>query len=240
MTRADDDQDPGRQARALLAGRFEAVLSTLAVDPPDQPFGSAVPYCLDPEGRPLLLLSHLAQHTNHLMAHPRCSLTVVASGGGDLQQRARLTCLGRALPVEPEQGRRYLNHFPQGRFYLDELNFRCYRVEPERFHWNGGFATARWLGTDRVLRTNPFDAEQEQAILDHMNSDHADALVGYLRRAGVAVDDDDSPGMVGMDGEGITLRLGDDLHRITLRAEVSDMAGARAALVALAQRADTD
>lgn len=240
MTAVDDASDPGRLARALLAGRFEAVLSTLAVEPPQQPFGSAVPYCLDAQGRPLLLLSHLAQHTTHLQTHPRCSLTVVAAGDGDLQQRARLTCLGEAHPVAAEAGWRYLNHFPQGRFYLEQLNFHCYRIEPERFHWNGGFATARWLGVDRVLKASPFDQAQEQAILHHMNSDHPEALARYLAQAGVALADDDAASLVGMDGEGIVLRLDEQLHRIALPAPVSDMAGARSALVALAMAAKPD
>lgn len=231
------ETDPGDAARRLFAGRFEAVLSTLATEPADQPFGSVVPYCLDEAGQPLLLLSHLAQHTAHLAVHPRCSLTVQAAGGGDPQQRARLTCLGEAQRVGNEEGRRYLNHFPQARFYLEELNFHCYRLKPERFHWNGGFATARWLGVDRVLRVNPFGAEQEQGILDHMNADHADALEHYLRQLGVAVSGDDRPLMVGMDGEGLTVRLGDELYRMMLPAPVSDMAGARATLVALAQGA---
>jgi len=229
------DQDPGRLARDLLAGRFEGVLSTLTEEPPGQPFGSVVPYCLDHAGRPLLLLSHLAQHTGHLTAQPRCSLTVLAAGGGDVQQRSRLTCLGQAHPVSAAEGARYLNHFPQGRLYLDELNFRCYRIEPERFHWNAGFATARWLGTDRVLRASPFDADREQAILDHMNADHPDALRRYLCTAGITVAADAEVILTGIDGEGLDLRVGEQLYRLPLCRTIDAPDQARQVLVDMAQ-----
>jgi putative heme iron utilization protein len=234
-TPSADDVDPGRLARDLLTSRFEAVLSTLATEPAEQPFGSVVPYCLDQTGHPLLLLSHLAQHTTYLTAHPRCSLTILAAGGGDLQQRSRLTCLGQAHPVAASEGERYLNHFPQGRMYLEQLNFRCYRIEPERFHWNGGFATARWLGTDRVVLANPFAVAQEQAIIEHMNTDHSDALRRYLTQAGVTVAPEAEVTMVGMDGEGIDLRMDADLCRIPLPHPVSDLDGARQVLVQMAQ-----
>lgn len=227
--------DPGHQARDLLAGRFEAVLSTLADDPAEQPFGSVVPYCLDRAGRPLLLLSHLAQHSRHLQTHARCSLTVLAAGGGDVQQRARLTGVGLALPVSRAAGERYLQYFPRGRMYLEELNFRYYRFEPERFHFNAGFATARWLGRDRVMRDNPLSADQEAAVLGHMNTDHRDTLRGYLRRLGVVAADPASVSMAGIDAEGLDLRVDDDLYRIPLPAPVSDPDTARDALLTLAR-----
>lgn len=228
--------DPGRQARDLLAGRFEAVLSTLASDPPGQPFGSVVPYCLDAAGRPLLLLSHLAQHTGHLQSQPRCSLTLLAPGEGDVQQRSRLTCLGDARQVSADDGARYLRYFPQGRMYLEQLNFRFYRVEPARFHFNAGFATARWLGTDRVLRPNPFSDTEESAILEHMNADHQDALRRYLQQAGVAAAAATDVRMTGIDAEGLDLRADESLYRVALPVAVSDPPSARQALIELARR----
>ena len=48
--------------------------------------------------------------------------------------------------------------------YAEQLNFRPYRLEPRRFHYNGGFAAARWLGCERVLRANPLDEEAEASI----------------------------------------------------------------------------
>lgn len=64
------------RAQSLWAGRFQGVLSTHSQAHPGYPFGSVVPYCLDNVGFPLLLLSHLAQHTRNLMAEPRCALTL--------------------------------------------------------------------------------------------------------------------------------------------------------------------
>ena len=43
---------------------------------PGFPFGSVVPYCLDEQGRPLILISRIAQHTHNLQ-RPQ----VFAAGG---------------------------------------------------------------------------------------------------------------------------------------------------------------
>ncbi len=221
-------------ARQLLAGAFEAVISTHSLDHPGYPFGSLVPFVLGRDGHPLMLLSHLSQHTKNIDADGRCGFTVIERGEGDVQQLGRLSAIGdvRTLP-EGDAGERYFDYFPQARMYFEQLGFRFYRLEPTRFHWNGGFATARWFGNDRILRANPLDRATELGIVSHMNSDHADALRTYL---GGRVNGTDGQAlqMVGIDGEGIDIRAGEALQRVPLRRPIASAAEARTVLVEMA------
>lgn len=62
------------QARELLLKEYRGVLSTHSKSMPGFPFGSVVPYCLDADGNPLILISRIAQHTHNLQKTPsaRC------------------------------------------------------------------------------------------------------------------------------------------------------------------------
>lgn len=228
---AGDEQ--ATKARQLLAGAFSGVLSTQSLEFPGHPFGSVVPFMLDREGLPLLLLSHLSQHTKNIDADPHCGLTLIEAGAGDVQQRCRLSAVGDTRPVEGETDvERYFDYYPQSRMYHEELGFRFYRFRPERFHWNGGFATARWFSTARIVRANPFDPAVEARIRDHMNRDHLAALAGYLAAVGPVPEDDVK--MAGMDAEGLDLRCGDRLFRLALPREVGTAEEARQVLIEMA------
>jgi putative heme iron utilization protein len=107
-------------------------------------------YALDHLGRPLLLISRLAEHTANLAHDPRASLLVVAPpGGGDPLARARVTLLGRVAPVpEPdlEAARdRYLARHPAAGLYLQLPDFAFFRLEVEGVRFIGGFGRAAWI-----------------------------------------------------------------------------------------------
>ena len=228
---AGDEQ--ARSARHLFAGTFHGVLSTHSVEHPGYPFGSVVPYVPDRDGNPLMLLSHLSQHTRNLDADGRCSLTVMEPGEADVQTRARLSALGDVSLAEPsEQVQRYFAYLPQTRVYYEQLGFRFYRFRPARFHWNGGFATARWFDASRILRVNSFDPTTEQQILGQLNRTGSDA---FLRVLADRPDPDISLGAVGIDGEGLDLRAGEQLRRIQLPREVGTVAEAQAVLAELVE-----
>ena len=70
--------EAAKNARELLLKEYRGVLSTHSKSMPGFPFGSVVPYCLDELGRPLILISRIAQHTHNLQKDPKCSLFVVA------------------------------------------------------------------------------------------------------------------------------------------------------------------
>jgi putative heme iron utilization protein len=213
--------------RQLWAGRFQGVLATHSLAEPGWPFPTVVPYCLDRDGRPLLLLSHLALHTKNLDADPRCGLSVSEPTPGDVQQSLRLSCVARAEradPADQASHARWLRYYPDSRFYLEELNFRLYRLVPTRFHMNGGFAAARWLGTERVLHTSPFDERTELGLLDGI----AD-LAPELER--VAPAGCQGPiRLAGLDPWGLDLASGPCIKRIPFLAPVLDVEALRTAL----------
>jgi hypothetical protein len=200
-------------ARQLWAGRFQGVIATQSLAEPGYAFPSVVPYCLDRQGRALLLLSHLAQHTKNLEVDPRCGFSVAEATDADVQQSLRLACTADVERVGPDDlssHARFFRYFPASRPYLEQLNFRLYRLTPRRFHFNGGFATARWLGSERVLRESPLEAPQESRLLGAL----ADALAPS---SDSSITPDSQPRrFAGVDPWGLDIAFGECLHRIPL------------------------
>jgi len=217
MTQGHDDSfEPVRQ---LWAGRFQGVISTHSHADPGYPFGSLVPYCLDCTGRPVFLFSHLAQHAKNLAVDPRCAFTLAQPVPGDIQQGSRLTCIGDCTPLDPSEAgtlERYLGYFPDGRLYAEQLNFRPYRLAPRRFYYNGGFAAARWLGCERIMRTNALGPDVEATLLRDLLRDHAPRLATLLPRPAVPLR------LVGIDPWGLDLGRGDRLRRIPFPEALTD------------------
>src|SRR5690606_2377623 len=89
-----------KHARELLLKEYQGVLSTQSKALPGYPFGSVVPYCLDEQGRPLILISRIAQHTRNLQQDGRCSLLVGERGAADIQAAGRLTLLADAQQLQ--------------------------------------------------------------------------------------------------------------------------------------------
>src|SRR2546422_7509877 len=88
------------RARTLVDQGRTGTLATLSRKHPGHPFGSIMPYALDAEGRPLLLISSMAVHTQNLGADPRASLFVTQplssarseEHTSELQSRLHLVC----------------------------------------------------------------------------------------------------------------------------------------------------
>jgi heme iron utilization protein len=217
------DPDPRFEgARALWAGRFQAVLATQSLAEPGYPCASVVPYCLDREGHALLLLSHLAQHTKNLGADPRCGLSVSQASDGDVQQSLRLYCPADCEPVEPADRAshaRWFRYYPASVAYYEQLNFRLYRLRPRRFHCNGGFANARWLGNERVMRQG-FENEQEvralAALLTLPSLADSGPLEGPDSAGRKPRGGPPRPRLAGVDPWGLDVARGEQLRRIPL------------------------
>src|SRR5580692_7841460 len=64
------------RTRTLISLASVATLSTLSKKHAGFPFGSLMPFALDPAGRPIFLISNMAMHTQNLKADPRGSLFV--------------------------------------------------------------------------------------------------------------------------------------------------------------------
>jgi heme iron utilization protein len=176
------------QARTLVQAGRTGVLSTHSQRLVGYPFGSVMPYAPDSQGRPLLLISHLAMHARNLAADPRASLLVATdlASPGPLE-RGRITLLGKVEQIpEAETGalrEAYLERNPEASTWIDFADFSFHRLEPQDVYFVGGFGVMGWVdpGAYQVAAADPL-TDSAAAILEHMNEDHADALVLYCRR----------------------------------------------------------
>ncbi len=228
---------PGVAARRLLRRHHYGVLATHSDKFGPYPYASFVDYVTDQQGRPVMLISALAEHTHNIHRHPRVSLAV-HDPGPQTQARPRLTLLGEAKLIgkgeAPELVARYLRHFPEAARYL-ELDFAFYRIEPHHTRFIPGFAQAVWVTPADLLAMGSELAAVEAGIVEHMNTGHRDALAACVRQAqGVPAA---QVQMLGIDCDGFDLLADGRLLRIDFDAPVFDAPAARDALAALAQRA---
>jgi putative heme iron utilization protein len=211
------------------------VLSTLSQALPGYPFGSVVPYVLDAEARPVVLLSRLAEHTRNISVDPRVSLIVMAAGA-DLQASARVTFLGRALTVEQPEAveRRYLRFFPAARDYRDQLDFEFFRIEPVSLRVIAGFAQAHWVSREAYAPPACELTANEASIVARLNGECADALRVLARGTGVR----ESPiELIGLDCDGFDLRVDEAHRRFTFESCVTSVDDARAEIARMAHAA---
>ena len=78
------------RARTLAHLGRTGTLATLSRKHPGHPFASVMPYALDDRGRPLVLISSMAMHTQNLAGDARASLLVAQPTAGDPLAAARL------------------------------------------------------------------------------------------------------------------------------------------------------
>ena len=226
----------GNEARRFVRGQHSGVLSTLSQRLNGYPFGSVAPFILDHAGRPVILISDIAEHTKNIVADPRVSL-IVQPYSPDMQVNGRVTIVGEARRVEDKDsvGPRYLRFHPQAETYFAMHDFQFYRIEPLRIRYIGGFGRIHWVEPGAYLNPDSPLAEQEDAIVAHMNADHGDNLIAYCRH--IHGLETATAAMLGIDPDGFDVRAdGKDL-RFAFDQPVNDAQAARQALVALAQAA---
>lgn len=225
-----------KHARELLLKEYHGVLSTHSKVVQGFPFGSVVPYCLDEQGWPLILISRIAQHTHNLQKDNKCSLLVGERGAEDVQAAGRLTILAEAEQVD-EAGAieaaaaRYYRYFPEARDYHRTHDFDFWRLNPVRSRYIGGFGAIHWL--NEVTLANPHAGEAERSMVEHMNDDHAGAIAHYVELAGLP--QHEPAQLVGIDSEGFHLRIGKALHWLSFPTSCNNPGAVRQALVLLAR-----
>jgi len=226
------------RARTLVHQGRTGALATLSRAHPGHPFVSVMPYALDAEARPLLLVSSMAVHTQNLHADPRASLLVAAPGAADPLAAGRVTLVGRAgrVPAPETAAARdtYLARHAMAAHWVDFEDFAFWRLAVDAVYFVGGFAAMGWVDAAefRAARPDPL-ADVAAGIMEHMNRDHADALVAYARFfAGAEADE---AVMTAVDRLGFKLRLRRADRRWSVRIgfprEVTTAAESRAVLV---------
>jgi putative heme iron utilization protein len=233
------------RARTLVAQVRTGTLATLSRKHPAHPFASLMPYALDPEGRPILLISTMAVHTQNLLADPRASLLVTQPDvSGEPLAGGRVTLMGEAKGLGGEETAParaiYLARHPVAESWVDFGDFGFWRLEVLDVYFVGGFAAMGWVDAAgyRAARPDPL-IDVAAGILEHMNRDHADALRLYAGFFAGAESDEAS--MTAVDRLGFKLRLRHGPRRWSVRLpfprEVTTAGEARAVLIEMLRQA---
>ena len=148
------------RARTIVEHESAGALATLSRRHPGHPFASFMPYALDDGGRPLLLVSGLALHTQNLEADPRASLLVAArDDGGEPLAGARVTLLGSAVRLaagEAADARpRYLARHPAAGGWIDFGDFAFWRLDVRELYFVGGFGAMSWVTAAAYTAVRP-------------------------------------------------------------------------------------
>ena len=233
------------RARTLAYLGHTGTLATLSRRHPGHPFGSVMPYALDDAGCPLFLISTMAMHTQNLETDPRASLLVTQPGwDGDPLAAGRLTLMGEARRVSeadaPSARERYLARHERARYWVDFEDFGFWRLAIADVYFVGGFAAMDWVTAADYAAARPDPlADAAGGIVEHMNRDHADALIEYARH--FAGEPAEEAAMVAVDRLGFKLRLrsGERLSsvRIAFPREVTTTAQSREVLIAMLKEA---
>ncbi|MGD0268166.1 MAG: DUF2470 domain-containing protein [Candidatus Sulfotelmatobacter sp.] len=233
------------RARTLVyLGRIGS-LSTLSRKQPGFPFGSVMPYGLDPRGRPLFLISSMAMHTQNLQADPRASLLVTQpDASGDPLGASRVTVIGNVLtipkPEIPEARQLYLDRYANSKYWVDFEDFSFYRMDVLDVYYVGGFGVMGWVQASdyNLAQPDPL-ADAATGIIEHMNTDHKDALV-LLARTLAGIESQEAA-MTSVDRLGFHVRLkttdGMKGARIAFSREVTNPMETRKVLVEMVQQA---
>jgi heme iron utilization protein len=233
------------RARTLMYLGRGGSLSTLSRKQQGFPFGSVMPYGLDNHANPVFLISTMAMHTQNVQADPRSSLLVTQPDAiGDPLGASRVTLLGNILPVpasEVAEGRKlYLTRHADSKFWVDFDDFSFYRMNVVDVYYVGGFGVMGWVPASEYYSAQPDPlAESATEIIQHMNTDHGDALV-LLARAFAGIESQEVV-MTSVDRLGFHVRLktqdGTRGARIAFLREVSSPAEAREVLVQMVGQA---
>ena len=236
------------RTRTLLHLNALATLSTLSRKQPGFPFGSLMPYALDPAGRPIFLISNMAMHTQNLKADPRASLFITQPSADDQALdplgAARATLVGNILQVadeeKPSVRELYLARHENSRYWVDFADFSFFRMAILDVYYVGGFGVMGWVTAADYTQAAPDPlAASAPGIIAHMNADHADSMI-LLARVHAQLEATEAA-MISVDRLGFSLRLktaeGMKGTRINFLRKVATPGETRTALVEMVQQA---
>ena len=232
------------RARTLVYLGRTGSLSTLSRKQPGFPFGSVMPYGLDDHGRPIFLISTMAMHTQNLQADSRASLLVTQEGAGDPLGASRVTLVGNVLPLpdaEVAEARKlYLARYANSKYWVDFEDFSFYLMNVVDVYYVGGFGVMGWVWASDYERSQPDPLADSMAeIIQHMNTDHKDALI-LLAQKFARIESQEAT-MTAVDRLGFHVRVktqdGTRGARIAFLREVTNSADTRKILVEMVRQA---
>jgi hypothetical protein len=134
----------------------------------------------------------------------------------------------------------YLARYDSAKYWVDYEDFAFYRMEVLDVYFVGGFGVMGWVSAEEYGLAEPDQlADAAPGIIEHMNSDHADALLLLVGVFG-AIDSEEAI-MTSVDRLGfhVRLRKGDRIQgvRIPFTQEVKSVQETRKVLVQMVEDA---
>jgi heme iron utilization protein len=236
-------QSAAEEARTIAASTNSGTLATLTAD--GDPWASFVTYGLL-DGSPVLCVSNLAEHGRNLANDPRASIAIVApSSETDPLASGRVTLAGVVdRPVGDELAAArdaHLSAVAAAKYYIDYSDFTLWVLRVHRVRWVGGYGRMDSATGSAYAAARP-DPVQPQATgaIEHLNADHAEALVAMAKVLG-GYPDTTAATCTSVDRYGLDLRItterGMAYTRIGYAAPIDSIDELRSATVELARLA---
>jgi putative heme iron utilization protein len=232
------------EAKQFLRSTRSGVLSSFSAKFSGYPFGSVMPFVLDHNCQPIVLISTIAEHTKNIIANPKVSLLIFA-GAEDLHANGRLTLIGETEQIEKNDVdlmARYCRYFTESTGYLAMHDFQFYRIHIHQARYIAGFGKMSWMTGEEIVNINqPSNeiAQLESGMIEHMNADHAESMLLYCQHFHGLQPSRVS--LIGVDCDGFDVEavVADDIKmlRFTFEAPIFDANSARMAFVALSKSA---
>lgn len=245
IARNGSRRSPAEEARTLVASTTSGTLGTLSED--GTPWASLVTFGVMEDGSPVLCLSTLAEHARNLEKNRQASLMVAdPNHTGEVLAGGRVTLAGRVRrsdehPDEASAREAHLEAVPSAAMYADFDDFSFWILEVERARWVGGYGRmdTAWAVDYTAAEPDPVEPQALDAV-EHLNEDHADALLIMAKAFGEYPDASEAR-CTRADRYGLDLELetpeGARATRVSFTDRVNSPGGLRGATVDLARRA---
>lgn len=137
------------EAKALVRAARVATLATVGSD--GSPLATLVAVSADAEGRPVFLLSSLAEHTRNLRADARASVLISGAESSSLD-RPRVSLGGRVTWLTGDDAeaakQRFVSTHEEAKVWVALKDFQPARLELDSIRFVGGFARAQSVPLD--------------------------------------------------------------------------------------------
>lgn len=230
-------------ARNFVVSNTHGILSTISESQKGYPFGSVTPYDINNNGDIFIYISFLAEHYKNLVVDARASLCVIDPFGVlNAQSHARATLVLDFSPPDETQKAgimaAYEKRFPNSVSYELAHSFTFMVGKTKKVRWIGGFGDIGWIESERYLSAtvDPL-SYHAMDIIQHMNNDHADALVKICKSKCGKDAAMHQVKMVAVNSSGFKLQVRGETIPIEFASRVNSLDECRKAFVELSRSA---
>jgi len=223
------------EAVTLMRSNSIAILSTLSKKHDEFPFGSFITYVTDQNRSIYIYASNIAEHTKNILNNPKSCLTIFnITDEEDKQNSSRLSIMGNFVKVKKGHELdnckdRFFTFLPKSKGYSNMHDFNFYKLDPKNIRWIGGFGEIAWLKDKFWKLKKPDWSDEEESMINHMNSDHKDVVVSSLK--GFYGIEDSKSIMIGISIDGYYLESNSKIYYIPFNSPCLNSEEVREALV---------